>query len=143
MFLSGRKQSANSLLAAGTTESYLTVRVRGLNTYTGKLVAHLYRQAEADAFPTKPERAFRSATAPASKYTVELRFGNIPPGVYAVGVYHDANGNGKLDTNFLGIPNEGMASSNNAKGSMGPPKFQDAAFRYGGGGAFIAMDIKY
>ena len=42
--------------------------------------------------------------------------------------YHDENGNGKLDTNFLGIPSEGVAASNDAKGTMGPPSYEKAKF---------------
>jgi len=41
-------------------------------------------------------------------------------GKYAVSVFHDENSNGKLDTNFLGIPREGVGASNNAKGHFGP-----------------------
>jgi uncharacterized protein (DUF2141 family) len=33
-----------------------------------------------------------------------------------------------LDTNFIGIPKENFACSNNAKGTMGPPKYEDAKF---------------
>jgi uncharacterized protein (DUF2141 family) len=47
--------------------------------------------------------------------------------------FHDENDNGKLDTNWIGIPKEGLASSNNAKGRMGPPKWRDASFEYPGG----------
>ena len=38
------------------------------------------------------------------------------------------NGNNKMDSNFLGIPKEDYACSNNAKGFMGPPKWEDAKF---------------
>ena len=34
-----------------------------------------------------------------------------------------------MDTNFLGMPKEGVGASNDAKGFMGPPKYQDAKFR--------------
>lgn len=60
---------------------------------------------------------------------VTARFTGIPSGVYAISVYHDANGNQKLDTNFFGIPKEPTACSNNAKGFMGPPKWKDAKFK--------------
>jgi uncharacterized protein (DUF2141 family) len=40
---------------------------------------------------------------------------------------HDANDNGKLDRNFMGIPSEGYGFSNNA-GEFGPASFADAAF---------------
>lgn len=62
-----------------------------------------------------------------SKSTV-VTFLNIPKGVYAISAYHDTNKNGKLDTNFMGIPKEDFACSNNAKGFMGPPKYEDAKF---------------
>jgi len=55
-------------------------------------------------------------------------FKDLKPGEYAVSSFYDKNDNGKLDTNFLGIPKEPTAMSNNAKGSFGPPKFKDAKF---------------
>ena len=39
-------------------------------------------------------------------------FEDIPPGTYALAVIHDENMNGKLDTNFLGVPKEGYGFSN-------------------------------
>ena len=53
----------------------------------------------------------------------------IPEGEYAIAVFHDENTNGKLDTNFLGIPKEQYGFSNHAKGQMKPPKFEDAKFK--------------
>ena len=57
-------------------------------------------------------------------------FTAVMPGTYAVSVVHDENSNGKLDTNFIGMPREGVGASNDAKGHMGPPKFSAASFRY-------------
>ncbi len=34
-----------------------------------------------------------------------------------------------MNQNFLGIPKEGYAFSNNASGTFGPPDFKDAAFK--------------
>lgn len=70
-------------------------------------------------------------------------FANLPPGTYSGGAFHDANDNGKLDTNWIGIPKEGVASSNNAKGRMGPPKFKDASFEYKGGVFSQDLRMKY
>lgn len=55
-------------------------------------------------------------------------FKDIPVGEYAVSVFHDANDNGDLDRGMFGIPKEDVACSNNAKGFMGPPKYNDAKF---------------
>lgn len=53
---------------------------------------------------------------------------NLPEGEYAVSYVHDENNNKKMDTNFIGIPSEDYGCSNNAKGFMGPPKYDDAKF---------------
>ncbi len=70
-------------------------------------------------------------------------FADVPAGTYAVSVFHDENNNGKLDTNLLGIPREGVGASNDAKGHFGPPKFSNAAFRYSGGLLNLVIRITY
>ncbi len=50
----------------------------------------------------------------------------VPPGVYAVAVHHDANSNGKLDANFLGIPREGYGVSNDVRPRFRAPRFSEA-----------------
>jgi len=52
----------------------------------------------------------------------------LPPGQYALSIFHDRNGNGEMDTNFIGMPKEPIAMSNNAKAKFGPPKYDDAVF---------------
>ena len=52
---------------------------------------------------------------------------DLPTGAYAIGVFHDVNGNNSLDTNFLGIPKEQYGFGNDATGSFGPPSFDEAA----------------
>jgi uncharacterized protein (DUF2141 family) len=58
-------------------------------------------------------------------------------------VFHDENSNGKLDTNFMGIPREGVGASNNAKGHLGPLKINDAAFQLSGGRVDLKIKINY
>ena len=53
----------------------------------------------------------------------------LPPGEYALTVFYDINDNGELDTNFIGIPKEPIAMSNNAKMKFGPPKYEEALFK--------------
>lgn len=55
-------------------------------------------------------------------------FEDIPYGTYAASCFYDTNENGKLDTNFFGIPNEPFAFSNNVKPKFSAPKFIDAGF---------------
>ncbi|HSL89938.1 MAG TPA: DUF2141 domain-containing protein [Ignavibacteriaceae bacterium] len=55
---------------------------------------------------------------------------NIPFGEYAVKAFHDEDANDKLNTNFLGIPMEDYGFSNNARGTFGPPSWEDAKFQF-------------
>ena len=59
---------------------------------------------------------------------IELDFENIPFGTYAISIFHDLDDNGKLDTNFIGIPKEPVGFSNDYQPKMGPPKFKGAKF---------------
>ena len=52
----------------------------------------------------------------------------LPDGTYAVGVFHDVDGNQALSKNFLGIPEEPFGFSNNVRGRFGPPSFMEASF---------------
>ncbi len=70
-------------------------------------------------------------------------FEDIPPGKYAMAVIHDENMNGKLDTNWLGIPTEGYGFSNDAKGLLGAPSFSAASFRYDGQNIDLTMSLHY
>lgn len=54
-------------------------------------------------------------------------FIGLPAGRYALKLFADQNGNGKLDANLLGLPVERYGFSNDARGNMGPPTFDAAA----------------
>ena len=119
----------------------LTVEVEGLKDDRGKVHASLY--ASEDGFPTRPEKAFRQVDVKIEGGRARVVFEGIPPGGYAVAAYHDENGDGKLDTGFLGIPSEGLASSNDAKGFMGPPSFEKARVEVGPGENRITVRVSY
>jgi uncharacterized protein (DUF2141 family) len=46
------------------------------------------------------------------------------PGVYALGVYHDADGNRRFNRNAIGLPAEGFGFSNDAPALLGLPSFR-------------------
>ncbi|MHB8123185.1 MAG: MipA/OmpV family protein [Desulfuromonadaceae bacterium] len=55
------------------------------------------------------------------------RIPDLASGEYALVVYQDENGNGRLDENFIGIPSEPLGFSNRYW-PQGPPTFSHAAF---------------
>jgi uncharacterized protein (DUF2141 family) len=77
------------------------------------------------------DRSFDEATCPykdrepARAGIVEFTLRNVKPGTYAVAVFHDLNGNGRLDRNFIGLPNEPYGFSNDV-GRRGAPNFDGA-----------------
>ncbi len=54
---------------------------------------------------------------------------SLPYGEYAVKVFHDENSNDELDTRMFGIPVEAYGFSNDARGTLGPPEYEKAAFK--------------
>lgn len=61
------------------------------------------------------------------------RIKEVPPGEYALLAYYDENRNGRIDKNFIGIPNEALGFSNNYR-PKGPPSYARAAFTLPDGG---------
>jgi uncharacterized protein (DUF2141 family) len=113
-------------LPAGADEEYgVQVQVATFQSVKGALVCRLF--ADGRGFPVKPTY-IQQVRVPVTGKTTSCSFPRVKAGTYAVAVFHDENGNGKLDTNFLGIPSEGVGVSNNATGSFGPPKWDDAKF---------------
>ena len=55
-------------------------------------------------------------------------FTGLTPGTYAVKVFHDIDGNGRMTLNPFGRPIEPFAFSNNARGNMGPAEWESARF---------------
>jgi len=120
----------------------IRVVAQGLKDSKGKMFCILYEAANAKDYPTKPEHATLKTSSPIVDKAATCTFAGAKPGSYAVAVFHDENDNGKLDTGFLGIPTEPTGASNDARGSMGPPKFKDAQFPYDGGTLVLKVKLE-
>ncbi|NTW84117.1 MAG: DUF2141 domain-containing protein [Chlorobiaceae bacterium] len=94
-------------------------------------------------FPGKHELAVTSQQKDYSGSTEKFVFENVPYGTYAISVAHDENGNGKLDTNFIGIPKEGVGVSNNPKIGMGGPKYDPCSFMLNSEQIDLTITMKY
>ena len=101
----------------------LSIEFEGLKTEKGKLFVALYNSEE-DFLKNE----MKGLVVDISHGKALASFDNLERGIYAISSFYDKNDNGKMDTNFLGIPKEPVALSNNAKGKFGPPKYRDAKF---------------
>ncbi|MCK7593475.1 DUF2141 domain-containing protein [Pseudomarimonas salicorniae] len=117
-----------ALAAAPLDAATLAVEVQGIAAQSGQLSLALYGSEAGWKGEAKP--VDRRVGKPDGSSALRFTFVNLPPGRYAVRVAHDENGNGKLDTNFIGIPKEGVGSSNNPQ-VMRAPRFDEAVFELG------------
>lgn len=101
----------------------LTVSITDLKSNTGSLTAELYNSKG-----TFLKKSYKKGSTVIKSNATSVTFSDIPKGEYTVMVYLDMNNNGKLDKSFIGMPKEPVACSNNAKGFMGPPKYEEAKF---------------
>jgi uncharacterized protein (DUF2141 family) len=115
----------------------MKVVIKNVNEAEGNITVALYSN-ETDFL----KKRYAAQKVKASKGEVTLLFENIPAGKYAISAYHDANMNGELDKNMIGIPKEGFGFSNDAMGTFGPPDFEKASFDWNGGQA-VTLTLKY
>jgi uncharacterized protein (DUF2141 family) len=125
--------------ATGTEVGKLTVVPVGLEKDEGSVMVRL-PSGEADS--ESDGRAFRSAIVKVENKQAVRVFEDVPHGEYAIKIFHDENGNEKLDTNFLGIPKEKFGFSNDALGRFGPPSYEQARFRFEAEEATIEIEMR-
>jgi uncharacterized protein (DUF2141 family) len=100
------------------------VKVAGFRSGHGQVFVALWRSDK--SFPGTPPKGTPSASVKIVKGVAEASFRDVPPGVFAVSVFHDEDGDGELKTNFIGIPKEGIGFSRDARARFGPPGWDDA-----------------
>lgn len=123
-------------------EGRLTIEVKLLPKSHGSIAYLVFKSP--DGFPGNTAKSLRhgfSGEPQPGQTMMTIDAGLLPPGRYAVSVYQDVNGDRKLDHNFLGIPNEPVGASENPKGRMGPPRFNDCAFAMGKADKMIEINL--
>ena len=125
----------NLLLMLGTTWNVapvtLSVEITNVKKAQGKLMIAIY----------KPDEKFGEGK-PAISDIVEVKSAgtkivsfDLEPGNYALALFHDLNGNGELDKNFVGIPKEPYGFSKDFRPKFSAPSFDDCAFEVTGTGS--------
>jgi len=123
------------------TSVVIEVTVKGVTSTEGRIRMALF--ASEDGFPGEPERALRRNQRPIGADTVRAFFIDVPEGRYAVSVLHDEDDDGKMKQDFMGRPKEGYGFSRDARGRLGPPGFDSAAFDALGDTTRIVIEMEY
>jgi len=116
--------SITNVNAQETTAQDVVVKITNFDTNKGKVFIALYN-SETSFLGT----GFKSIITSIKNNACTVTFKDVPQGIYAISLFHDENGNNKMDSNFLGIPKEPYGFSNQKKGRFGPPKFKEVAFK--------------
>lgn len=129
---------AAPLMLGASEPASLDVSITGLRNETGSVRLCLTRDPhyfpDCSADPDK-----HALTVPAGS---AAHFAALASGTYALSVFHDENGNARLDT-FLAIPREGFGFSQNPPLRFGPPAFSAARFEIQSGEVRQTIRLRY
>ena len=120
---SGARAQDTAAPVVAPSAASLTVSFTGIEAKEGTLMMAVYN--EAGWSTGKPMRG-EMVDGTKDQMTVDIT--GLSPGRYGVKVFHDVNGNGKMDANPFGMPTEPFAFSNDAHGERGPASWADASF---------------
>ena len=118
--------------------STLTVDVQNVTRAEGTVSVAVYRPC--DGFPVNC-KPLDGQSKPAQSGTMRFTF-SVAPGTYAVALYHDVNGNGKMDKRLFGIPKEPYGFSNNFRPKLTAPKFSDCQFEVKSDGKRVEIRVE-
>ena len=112
---------------AGENSGNLVVNVSGFEHQEGQAGMNLFIKQE-DMF----DKPYRQAFAKIENGKARIVLPDLPFGAYAIVVFHDENGNGKVDHNFFKFPSEPLAyPSGYAFGlTSGRPTFDKLRIRF-------------
>lgn len=130
------------LLAGWSTQicaAELTITIENIRNDKGDVLISIYTSQADWLEESTPDHDGKQKAQAGS---VVFKF-DLPPGVYGAAAFHDENSNGVFDTNFLGLPLEGYAMSNDARPFLSRPSFDAASFTLPPEGAAIVMHMGY
>ncbi|AYA37544.1 DUF2141 domain-containing protein [Hymenobacter oligotrophus] len=125
--------------SAPVATSSVTVVVSRLASKQSAVKVYFYNVRE--SFLKPQQYAFFKVVRPDGQDRIALPV-QLPHGEWAVAITQDVNNNDKLDKNFMGIPTEPYAFSNNVRPKLAPPQFDECKFRVSGQELVVAIQLK-
>jgi len=102
----------------------LSINIKGITSSQGNIVIGVLDGAK--GFPSKREPV-TGQIVKAQHPELNVVFNDLKPGKYAIVAFHDVDTSGKINRNMIGFPTEAYGFSNDARGKLAPPKFEEAA----------------
>jgi uncharacterized protein (DUF2141 family) len=118
----------------------LFVNVEGVRSSQGLIAVTLYPD-DAHRFLARRGSLY-VGRSPAHQGVTETCIFVPQPGIYGIAVYHDADGNRKLNRNLIGFPTEAVGFSNNPNTFLGIPSFNAVRFAVRQSGQKISVRLR-
>lgn len=99
------------------------LKIQNIKNTKGTMRIAFYKKGS--DFPENSGISFAKETKIIQKGELVLKFSDIPHGEYAVAIFHDENGNKKIDKNLFGLPTEPYGFSRNFKPKFSAPEYKD------------------
>jgi uncharacterized protein (DUF2141 family) len=135
--------ATNLLPASAGSVGNIEVKFRGLNSSKGQVCANLFNGKKGFPDGGKMSDLKDARCAPIVKGTAQMTFANLPSGDYAISALHDLNGDTVLNSNFFGVPTEGIGFSNNPIVKTSAPSFNQTRFFTAGKKIEISIRMQY
>ena len=136
LLLSSTMLSAGPARRPAPATQLVTVVVSDLASTQALVKLNFYNAPE--KFLKDGQMAIRLFIKPEGRKEITVPV-ELTPGEWAVALTQDLNNNDKLDKNFLGIPTEPFAFSNNVKPRFAAPKFDECKFTVSSPGQVISI----
>ena len=125
-------------LAQSSGQASVVVKITGLRSEKGQVKIAVFNSSET----WLGEHPVYNSTIDVESQVVTWKINDVPYGDYGIAVFHDENRNGKMDKNFLGIPQEAYGFSNNMRVTLGPPKWDKSKFVVKGSTIEVSIEVK-
>lgn len=121
------------------TSAKLSVQVTGVRSSQGEVALTIYPD-DRRRFLAKGGKFARARVKaqPVSRACIWL-----PPGSYALAIYHDSNGDRDFNRTLVGLPAEGFGFSNNPETKVGLPPLSAVRFSVGPTERTLSVQMRY
>jgi uncharacterized protein (DUF2141 family) len=139
------KMAGTTLVAAAMTAfaenpgNTLVIRLENVRAAKGAIWVAAYDSAE--NFMVEAKAVGRKFAADKTG-TLELKMEGLKFGSQALAIFHDLDGNGRLNTNFFGIPTEPFAFSQKPPSKFRAPIFEEVQFDFRQSGQVLVARLE-
>ncbi|MEM7551443.1 MAG: DUF2141 domain-containing protein [Bacteroidota bacterium] len=112
-------------LSHAIAQGKIEITIKSVTSDRGKVYINLFSNEL--GFPGDWSKVYQQKIFDAKKGDLRVSFDDIPFGTYAISIGHDENGNGEIDSNFIGFPKEPVGVTN--QDGFGKPSFRRSKFK--------------